>query len=121
MAAVIDLYSIVYSICGLFKARIFPPKLFKPAFPCNFPRLWVDGDDTSILYPDDLSLRVARPGSPSLYADLVSFFSSFFSKTSASIFFFPHRYPLVLAVNNHPPPAVFLSHALDGLEKIGGL
>ena len=48
-----------------FRARIFPPKSFKPAFPCNFPRVWVDGDDTSILYPGDWSLwivRVAPPG-----------------------------------------------------------
>ena len=45
----------------------------------------------------------------SLYTDVVSFFFSFFSKTSASSPAkqarenFPHHYPLALAVNKSPP------------------
>ena len=45
----------------------------------------------------------------SLYTDVVSFFLSFFSKTSASSPAkqarenFPHHYPLALAVNKSPP------------------
>ena len=70
----------------------------------------------------------------SLFTDVVLFFFSFFSKTSASArasartsaesgerrasnFVFPHPYPLALAVNKSSAVFCFLSRALDGLRR----
>ena len=67
----------------------------------------------------------------SLYTDVVLFFFSFFSKTSASsrakrarekknsftIFFLPHHYPFALAVNNPPRLIFYHSRSKDFEEK----
>ena len=66
----------------------------------------------------------------SLYKDVVLFFFSFFSKTSASsqrerarkknsfsIFFLPHNYPFALAVNNPPRLIFYHSRSKDFEEK----
>ena len=61
----------------------------------------------------------------SLYTDVVLFFFSFFSKTSASarlFFFLPHPYPLALAVSKSPAVFVFYhARSTDFEEKIEGL
>ena len=71
-------------------------------------------------------LATPLQGVNSLFTDDILFFFSFFSKTSASsrdraqsarnksIFFFPHHYPLALAVNKSLAVYI-LSPGLDGL------
>ena len=68
----------------------------------------------------------STPGrdSCSLYTDVVLFFFSFFSKTSASarLFFLPRPYPLALAVSKSPAVFVFYhARSTDFEEKIEGL
>ena len=61
----------------------------------------------------------------SLYTDVVLFFFTFFSKTSASsqgrerasIFYFPHPYPLARAVSKSPRGFYFLLRAFDGPRR----
>ena len=83
-----------------------------------------------VLYLRNSALLIGETDILSLHTDVVLFFFSFFSKTSASeasarekarstrkkIFFFPHYYPLALAVNKSPAVYI-LSSALDGLRR----
>ena len=70
--------------------------------------------------------KSAGEGLPCMYSDVVLFFFSFFSQTSAgaeiekgNYFLFPHPYPLVLAVNNSPAVFAFYhAGSTDFEEKI---
>ena len=81
-------------------------------------RSLLHSDDTSFVYPGDLSLRVIRIVLACTQT-LFHFSLPSFRKHLRLFSSFPAATPL--SWRSITPPRGFLSHALDGLEKIGGL